>query len=208
MYKSFDLLKTLSFVRTGGSIEEKNAADILLSECNKLGAKAWLEEFLVDGYDMHEAKLSFSDSDINIECCGVGMSSSTLDEGVTGPFKYVTSLNDAIINNIEGCICLVHSKLVNYKLYKKLVEKKVSGLILCCGDIYLDNDMVDLESLYLDVKKQYYTCVTKMLNVEKFGVLKEKIKYRFFQTFLQKALFIARFLRYNEGRMYLSPILT
>ncbi len=145
MYKSFDLLKTLSFVRTGGSIEEKNAANILLSECNKLGAKAWLEEFLVDGYDMHEAKLSFSDSDINIECCGVGMSSSTLDEGVTGPFKYVTSLNDAIINNIEGCICLVHSKLVNYKLYKKLVEKKVSGLILCCGDIYLDNDMVDLD---------------------------------------------------------------
>jgi len=145
MYKSFDLLKTFSFVRTGGSIEEKNAADILLSECNKLGAKAWLEEFLVDGYDMHEAKLSFSDSDINIECCGVGMSSSTLDEGVTGPFKYVTSLNDAIINNIEGCICLVHSKLVNYKLYKKLVEKKVSGLILCCGDIYLDNDMVDLD---------------------------------------------------------------
>ena len=145
MYKSFDLLNVISFVRTGGSKEEMKARDIILEECKNLNANAWSEEFLVDGYDLHEAKLSFSDTSINIECTGVGMSSSTSDEGITGKFVYVDSLNSALVNNIEGCICLVHSKLVNYKLYKKLVERKALGLILCCGDIYLDNNQVDLD---------------------------------------------------------------
>ncbi len=144
-YKSFDLLKELYFVRTGGSEAEKKAADILVEECKKWNIKAKTEEFEVDGYEIKEAKLEFTDPHMEIECCGVGMSGSTPKEGYTGKFHYITSLQDAEIQELEDTICMVHTKLVNYKLYKKLCEKKVKGLILCCGDVYEEKENVDLD---------------------------------------------------------------
>ena len=43
---------------------------------------------------------------------------STDDNGITAPFTYVTSLQDATLQNIEGKIVLVHNKLINVKIYK------------------------------------------------------------------------------------------
>ena len=60
MYNSFDLLKKLYFVRTSGSKEELEAANILKNECLALGVNAVLEEFDVDGYEIKKADLSFS----------------------------------------------------------------------------------------------------------------------------------------------------
>ena len=144
MYKSFDLLKDLYFVRTGGSLEELKAAEILKAECEKLGVPAVIESFKVDGCTIQKASLVL-DSNYEVECVGVGMSGSTPEEGVCGGFEYVSSLAEAEIKDLEGKVCLVHSKLVNVKLYKKLVEKKAIGLILCCGDVYRDKEEVDID---------------------------------------------------------------
>ncbi len=144
-YKSFELLHKLYFVRTGGSAEEKKAAEILKAECESLGVEASIETFKVDGYNEIKSSLKFINPDMEIECVAVGMSSSTPEEGITGEFTYVDSLADAEIQELEGKVCLVHSKLVNVKLYKKLVEKKAAALILCCGDLYRDADDVDLD---------------------------------------------------------------
>ena len=144
-YKSFELLNKLYFVRTGGSKEELKAAEILKSECESLGVEAHLESFKVDGCDIKKAYVKFLDPDMEVECAGVGMSSSTPEEGITGEFVYVDSLADAEIKDLEGKVCLIHTKLVNPKLYKKLVEKKVAALVLCCGNVYDDNSQVDLD---------------------------------------------------------------
>lgn len=144
-YQSFDLLNKLYFVRTGGSVEELKAAEILKAECEALGVEAHLESFKVDGYKVEKASIKFLDPDMEIECAGVGMSSSTAIEGITGDFAYITNEVDAEIQDIEGKICLVHTKLVGQKLYKKLVEKKVAGLVLCTGSVYDDADKVDLD---------------------------------------------------------------
>lgn len=144
-YKSFDLLEKLYFVRTGGSNEELKAANILKEECEKLGVEAHLESFKVDGCDIKKAELKFIDVDLEVECAGVGMSSSTPEEGLTAEFTYITSQADAEIQDVEGKICLVHSKLVNHKLYKTLLEKKAVGLVLCTGSVYDDNQFVDLD---------------------------------------------------------------
>lgn len=155
MYKSFDLLKDLYFVRTGGSKEELKAANIIKAECEALGANAVLESFKVDGYEIKKASLSFDNPKMELECVGVGMSGSTPEEGLTGEFTYVTSLADCEVQDIEGKVCLVHTKLVNVKLYKKLVEKKALALVLCCGDVYRDKDDVDLDPyMYRD---RHYT---------------------------------------------------
>lgn len=144
-YKSFDLLNKLYFVRTSGSEEELKAANILKDECTSLGVEAHLESFKVDGYKVEKASVKFLNPDMEIECAGVGMSSSTSAEGITGEFTYITSQADAEIQNVEGKICLVHTKLVNQKLYKTLVEKKAIGLVLCTGSVYDDAENVDLD---------------------------------------------------------------
>ena len=144
-YQSFELLKKLYFVRTGGSSEELKAAEILKAECESLGVEAHLESFKVDGYKVEKACLKFLDPDMEIECAGVGMSSSTPAEGIIGEFTYINSEADVEIQDVEGKICLVHSKLVGQKLYKRLVEKKAIGLVLCTGSVYDDAENVDLD---------------------------------------------------------------
>ena len=144
-YKSFDLLKKLYFVRTSGTEEEKHASEIIKKECEDLGVEAVLESFKVNGCKIKEASLKFFNPDIEVECVGVGMSGSTSEEGITGEFVYVDSLSTCELLDIEGKICLVHSKLVGYSLYEKLAEKKAAALILCTGDVYEDKENVDID---------------------------------------------------------------
>lgn len=154
MYKSFDLLKKIYFVRTGGSEEENKAADILLEECKSLGVDAVKESFNVDGYEVKKVSLSFSDPEFEVECAGVGMTSSTPEEGLTGEFVYVDSLESAKFLNLENKVCLIHSKLVNNKIYKELVDKKALALILCTGSVYDDKELVDLDP-YMNRERNY-----------------------------------------------------
>lgn len=144
-YKSFDLLEKLYFVRTGGSAEELKAANIIKEECEKIGVKVELEKFKVDGCKIKKAQIMFINPDFTVECAGVGMSSSTPEEGLTADFTYITCQADAEIQDVEGKICLIHSKLVNNKLYKTLLEKKAIGLVLCTGNVYDEKDMIDLD---------------------------------------------------------------
>lgn len=152
MYKSFDLLKRIYFVRTGGSSEELKAANIIKEECEKLGVSAHLESFKVDGYKVKEAKLLIDG--VEYECCGVGQSSSTPVEGITGKFTYITSIEDAEIQDVEGKVCLVATKLIDAKLYKRLCEKKASALILATGNVYDEKDLIDLDP-YMYREKHY-----------------------------------------------------
>ena len=144
-YKSFNVLKKLYFVRTGGSKEELEAASIIIDECKNIGVDARFEEFDVDAPVIKKAYLKFSDPDFEPECVGVGMSGSTPEDGVEGEFIYVDSIPAAEILDLEDKICLIHEKILRPNLYKILVEKKPKGLILCCGDVYRKDNDVDLD---------------------------------------------------------------
>lgn len=86
-------------MRTGGSPEEYSAAMLIKQECERLGAQAELEAFPVDGCKIAKAVLKNADTDKEYECCGVGMSGSTPVGGITAPFTYVTSVEDAEIHS-------------------------------------------------------------------------------------------------------------
>lgn len=144
-YGTFEFLKKMAFVRTGGSKEEYQCSLLLKEECEKMGVDTVIEEFDVDGFEILGASLSTINPGKEYDACGVGMSGSTPDEGITGNFKYVTSLVDAQYSDLEGCICLIHTKNMNPKIYQVLVEKKVAGIIMCCGSVYLDASEVDLD---------------------------------------------------------------
>lgn len=153
MYKSYDLLEKMCYVRVGGSQEELECAKMLENECKALGAEAHIESFEVDKAVIKKARLCF-DGNIEVECEGVGMSSSTSEDGISGDFAYITCEKDAEITDIEGKICLVHTKLVATKLYRRLYEKKAAALVLCCGNVYNDKEHTDLDP-YLYRERHY-----------------------------------------------------
>ena len=145
-YKSFDLLKKLYFVRTSGSKEEFEACNIIANEARNLGAdKVEIEEFDVDGVTINQASLSFSNPSIEVNCEGVGLSGSTNDEGITGEFIYVPSLEDAKCQDVENKICMIHGKMPPYKIYQYLVKNKALGIITTTGSVYKDEKDVDLD---------------------------------------------------------------
>jgi Iap family predicted aminopeptidase len=146
-YQSFDLLEKMAYVRTGGSKEELQCAEFIKKEVEKQNVSAEIVPFEIDGYTIKNARLIVDGNEI--ECAGVGMSGSTAHEGITAPITYVTSIQDAKLQDLEGKIALVHSKLVNVKIYKTLCEKKALGLIVCTGSVYLENENVDLDPYQL-----------------------------------------------------------
>ena len=145
MYQSFDLIRKLYFVRTSGSKEELNAAKIIKDECNRFGVKAKLESFPVDAYEVEKCELHFLEPDVDVPFTAVGMSGSTPVKGVTGELVYVDSPADAQIKELAGKICIIANKMVDNKTYKILAKKKPAALILCTGDVYLDEEEVDLD---------------------------------------------------------------
>ncbi len=146
MYNSFKFLEKIYFVRTSGSEDERRAAELICKEASKYdGVEAHIETFPVDGYVINHAYLKFSDPDIEVPYVGVGMSGNTPDGGVDGDFVYVANLLEAEMMNLEGKIVLITSKIIENQLYRKLVEKKPAALILATGNVYLDDEDVDLD---------------------------------------------------------------
>jgi len=156
-YKSFDLLKKISFERTSASENEFKALNILKDEIVGLGCdKVEIEEFNVDHSDILKERLYFPEFDLEIECKGIGMSGSTIDGGILKEFIYIPSLEDAKMSDCENKICLVHGKMINSKIYEELCKQKASGIITTTGSLYKEKEDVDLDPYYLREKHYKY----------------------------------------------------
>ncbi|MGL4949315.1 MAG: M28 family peptidase [Anaeroplasmataceae bacterium] len=143
-YNTFELLKQMNYPRVGGSSEEEKLAKFIKSKCSEIGVKATIETFDLEGYKISKAELTASNGEVfNVE--GVGLSGSTPNKGVTARPIYITSVNDAKIKDVKGCIVILHSKLANYQVYKILCEKGAVGLVLSTGSVYDDNSYTDLD---------------------------------------------------------------
>ena len=152
-YGSFDFLSKLSFERIGGTEQELKAANMIISECHKLGVEAHLEEFLVDGYTVKAVCLEVDG--VSYEVTGVGMSGSTPADGVTG--KLLVLENDAQLEqyeSLEDYVVFVPSR-IGVKTYKLLCEKKALAYICASGSVYDDKSNTDLEKM--TVRERHYT---------------------------------------------------
>ena len=152
-YHSFEFLKKIYFVRTGGSKEELQAANLIKEEVAKLGGKAKLESFEVDSCNVKKAKLVI-DGNKEIECAGSGYSGSTPEGGVTGEFLYLSSVEALNMYSLKDKIILVNSKRVPHKFYVKAIKDKAKGIILTTGDVYKDSKDVDLDP-YINREPDY-----------------------------------------------------
>ncbi|MDE5566088.1 MAG: M28 family peptidase, partial [Anaeroplasmataceae bacterium] len=146
-YSSFEFLKKLAFERVAGSEEELKAANIIVTECHKYQVEAHLEDFEIDGYNIKEATLETTDGTFYVT--GVGMSGSTLADGIVGELIYIQS--DEQIEayaSLEGKIVLIHGRMLA-KTYQLLASKKTLGFICVSGSLYDDEKLTDLEELRL-----------------------------------------------------------
>lgn len=145
-YNSFEFLKKLNFVRTGGSEAELKAANMIITECHKYQIEAHLESFEIDGYEIKKASLETLDG--TYEVTGMGMSGSTPIDGIVGEFVVIEDNEQVKLLTLEGKIVLINYPM-SYKTYELLCEKKVSGFICCSGSLYDDKAHTDLETKML-----------------------------------------------------------
>lgn len=154
MYKSFDLLKKISFERVSGTKEEHIVSDILVEEVKSFGVDVTKEEFDVDGYEIKEASLSFIDPDIEVSCVGVGKSGNTPCEGLIKQLVIIESLADLEVKDVNDKIVFIANNLIAHKTYKGLVEKGASGIILASGS--LDRDIKETDNDPYKYRDRHY----------------------------------------------------
>ena len=170
-YHSFNFLKKIYFVRTGGSDEELKAANLIIEEVNKLGGEAHIEEFEVDASNITKSVLKFSEPDFEIECAGSGYSGFTSDEGVSGEPLYAGIDEEWKDVSLKGKIILKASKRQPHPIYEKAIKDGAAGFILATGDVYRKSKDVDLDP-YLTRDLDYNlgkipTVMVRMADLEK-----------------------------------------
>lgn len=142
--RAFELLKKIGFERMSGTLEEEKAANYLVEEIKKIGGNCEVEEFDVDGFTIHEAKLEVLEPSYKeYKVIGYGNASSTLKEGITADFYYFSSDSDVDMANAKDKIVLINGR-ITMKNYKKLVDANVKGFITYVGELKDDYDDIDL----------------------------------------------------------------
>ena len=141
--REFELLNKINFIRTCGTEEEKQAAQILAEEARAIGTEPVIESFDVDRWDIKKVSLVACGKEW--EVTGYGMSGSTLEEGITAPFAYIQDATDVDLLNTKGKIVMVNGR-VGDELYKKLVKAGVAAFITFEGNIVDKREETDLDT--------------------------------------------------------------
>ncbi len=141
--REFDLLNKINFIRTCGTEEEKQAAQILADEVKAIGLDAAIESFDVDRWDIKKASLVSDGKEW--EVTGYGMAGSTPEEGITAPFAYVQEATDVDLVHAKGKIVMINGR-INDVVYKKLVKAGVKAFITFEGNIVDKREDTDLDT--------------------------------------------------------------
>ncbi|MGN1294935.1 MAG: M28 family peptidase [Bacilli bacterium] len=142
--RCFSLLEKLSFNRLAGTKEEKKAIAILKEEIEKEGLVAQVEGFEIDATNVKVAKLKVLEPyEKEYVVTGVGMTGSTLEEGINKELVYIENVLDVNLVNIEDKIVLINGRMIN-KFYKEIVKGKAAGFISFSGSVYDTDEDSDL----------------------------------------------------------------
>ena len=141
--REFKLLNKINFIRTCGTEEEKQAAQILAEEARAIGTEPVIESFDVDRWDIKKVSLVACGKEW--EVTGYGMSGFTPEEGITAPFAYIQEATEVDLLNTKGKIVMVNGR-VGDELYKKLVKAGVAAFITFEGNIVDKREETDLDT--------------------------------------------------------------
>ena len=130
------IIDETAYVRTGGSPEEKKAAEYIAAECAKMGLSAQLVPFTVDMATIKTATLEI-DGNL-IPCKGYLCAGSNT---VEAPLYYLTDNSPQSLAGCKGAIVIMDGYM-GYWRYQDLLEKGAVGFITYDGNAnYADRDI-------------------------------------------------------------------
>lgn len=142
MINVFELLKEISYVRTGGSIEEETCADTLVSCVKAMGVEAVKEAFPVQGSSLKKHSLKVTtpfEKEIVCRpyiCCGNADSLKKeiyLLRNIEDPYE---------LSQVKDRFVIVQGYLRQW-IYKDLIDNGAAGIIVSDGFWYVDNSDID-----------------------------------------------------------------
>lgn len=139
-----ELLKRGGYIRTGGSPEELNSAEMLQEEVRKLGFEAKLEAFPVQMAKIEAARLIVDGREIN--CKGYQNALNTGPDGLKAALYYQNSDKSETMSAVKGKIVLLDGYL-RKKSYAALIKNGAVGFITYNGDPNYDTDDIDTREL-------------------------------------------------------------
>ena len=130
------ILSDMAYVRTGGSPEERKAAEYLQAQIAQMGGKAEIIPFDVPMATMEEA--IFQADGVNIPCKGYFNAGSG---EVEAPFYYLRNTDPHSLSQCRGRIVMVDGYL-GYWIYQDLLENGAVGFVTYDGNAnYTDRDI-------------------------------------------------------------------
>ncbi len=137
----FDFIKTISFTRVSGSLEENKACNIIYNEAINLGFDTSLMSFPVNTFYRGESYLKINNKKYN--AISLGNSKDTNNLELEGDIIFLESFEYAKMINIEDKICLIPKRTIDFKYYMYLINNKAKALVFLYGSIYDDNASID-----------------------------------------------------------------
>ena len=142
--RCFSLLEKLSFNRLAGTKDEEKAISILKEEIEKEGLVPQVEGFEIDAPYIEKASLKVLEPyQKEYIVTGVGMSGSTLKQGIDKELVYIENVLDVNLVDVEDKIVLINGRMIN-KFYKEIVKSKAAGFISFSGSVYDKEEDSDL----------------------------------------------------------------
>ncbi len=144
------IFSDISYVRTGGSLEERRAAEYIKDACKAFGREARIEPFSVPMSHMKHATLTVTDKKGIREipargyyCAGSGT--------VDAPLCYLPVGDDKmLLQNVRGKIVLIDGYLRHF-MYRDLFENGALGFITYSGDVHHSDRDIDQRELRASV---------------------------------------------------------
>lgn len=153
-----EFIEKLSFVRVGGSEEEKRAAELIREEVDRAAGDAGREDIRGEYMtfripDANVIKCSVQEAGREIPCVPFLCSGSIDRECGLVYLEEASEIDFAVAGNLEGKAVLLN-RLTDEKVYKRLVEHKVSAFLVMQGKYYLGKEE---NSLYPRRLREHFT---------------------------------------------------
>lgn len=144
--RAFELLEKLAFVRTAGTRQEAQAAQILAAELESFGVEAQIVPFEIQDAKEPRASLKVvAPYEKTYAVTGYKCGKSTPQGGLRAPLVYAENLHEANLVDAQGKILLVNTR-VTAEIYQKIVQSGAAGFISMSGSMLDEPDRTDLDT--------------------------------------------------------------
>ena len=148
------------FVHRSGTPEELRVAEYLKAQCEKRGAKAWIEPFAVPMAEIEEAHVYADGKEIPAKgffCCGSGE--------VEGELYYMPAQDKVSVAGAKDKIVLMDTAGIGFFGYQDLMKAGAKGILFQYGDLHNGNRDIDERDLRAAVVGEERKVLCAMLHV-------------------------------------------